>query len=163
MDKFEMHECPFCGKDVVYIGVHDDEGNYKGEIGCEYESDPWSGLSYAIHHKGWGDCLLCTDGNNGELGGILFDTPEEALAAWNKCVKEKSTKKKFMVTQDLDYIVGHLRYGHKEMIIEADSLEEVKTMFADGDTSELDIIIDDYEIDDYSGNDNPIEITEVKE
>ena len=24
-------------------------------------AEPWSGLSYALHHKGWGDCLLCTD------------------------------------------------------------------------------------------------------
>lgn len=49
------------------------------------------------------------------------------------------------------------------MVVEADSLEEVKIMFADGNTSDMDIVIDDYEIDDYSGNDNPIEIIDVKE
>lgn len=29
---------------------------------------------------------------------------------------------KFRVTQYADYVVGHLRYGHREAIIEADSL-----------------------------------------
>ena len=84
-NKFELHPCPFCKKNVVYIGVHDDEGNYKGHIGCEYESDPWSGLSYGLHHEGWGECILCTDGFNEVLGGVLFDTPEEAVVEWNKC------------------------------------------------------------------------------
>lgn len=33
---------------------------------------------------------------------------------------------KFRVSQDADYIMGHLRYGHREGIIEADSLEDAK-------------------------------------
>lgn len=73
-----MYRCPFCGEDKLHIGVHDDEGNYHGELGCAYESDPWSGLSYGIHHDGWGECILCTDGVNETMGGILFDTPQEA-------------------------------------------------------------------------------------
>ena len=73
-----MYKCPFCGEDKLHIGVHDDEGNYHGELGCAYESDPWSGLSYGIHHDGWGECILCTDGVNETMGGILFDTPQEA-------------------------------------------------------------------------------------
>ena len=90
---------------------------------------------------------------------------DEAIKAMErvKRANEKPEKKKFRVTQDLDYVVGHLRYGHKEMIIEANSLKEVKEMFADGDTSMMDIIVDDYSIDDYSGNDNPIEFEEVKQ
>lgn len=80
-----LHSCPFCKKDVVYIGVHDDEGNYHGRIGCEYESDPWSGLTYGLHHEGWGECILCTDGNYEVMGGVLFDTPDEAVNEWNKC------------------------------------------------------------------------------
>ena len=55
-------ECPICKKKALFVGVHDDEGNYHGLVGCEYENDPWSGLSYALHHEGWGDCPLCTDG-----------------------------------------------------------------------------------------------------
>lgn len=47
-------ECPICKKKVLFVGVHDDEGNYNGLVGCEYENDQWSGLSYALHHEGWG-------------------------------------------------------------------------------------------------------------
>lgn len=47
MDVIEnkKYKCPFCKKDAVYIAVHDGEGNYKGSLGCSYESNPWSGLS----------------------------------------------------------------------------------------------------------------------
>lgn len=79
----ELKPCPFCGrKDAVTISVCDDEGNYHGELGCDYESDPWSGLSYALAHEGWGTCILCTD--NEPMGGILFDTAEDAADAWNR-------------------------------------------------------------------------------
>ena len=74
-------ECPICKKKVVFVGVHDDEGNYHGPVGCEYENDPWSGLSYALHHEGWGDCPLCTDGAYSTMGGMIFDTAEEAINA----------------------------------------------------------------------------------
>ena len=73
-------KCPICKKDALFVGVHDDEGNYHGLVGCEYENDPWSGLSYALHHEGWGDCPLCTDGAYSTMGGMLFDTAEEAIA-----------------------------------------------------------------------------------
>lgn len=76
-----LMKCPFCGKNAIFVGVHDDEGNYKGEVGCEYESDPWSGLSYGMHHDGWGECILCTDGENEVMGGCLFDTAVEAVQA----------------------------------------------------------------------------------
>lgn len=74
-------ECPICKKKVLFVGVHDDEGNYHGLVGCEYENDPWSGLSYALHHEGWGDCPLCTDGAYSTMGGMLFDTAEDAISA----------------------------------------------------------------------------------
>ena len=80
----ELKNCPFCGKNKVFIGVHDDEGNYHGLLGCEYESDPWSGLSYALHHDGWGECILCSSGDYHIMGGVLFDTAEEAANAWNR-------------------------------------------------------------------------------
>lgn len=73
--------CPICKKKVLFVGVHDDEGNYHGLVGCEYENDPWSGLSYALHHEGWGDCPLCTDGAYSTMGGMLFDTAEDAISA----------------------------------------------------------------------------------
>ena len=74
-------ECPICKKKVLFVGVHDDEGNFHGLVGCEYENDPWSGLSYALHHEGWGDCPLCTDGAYSTMGGMLFDTAEDAISA----------------------------------------------------------------------------------
>ena len=74
-------KCPICKKDALFVGVHDDEGNYHGLVGCDYESNPWSGLSYALHHEGWGECPLCTDGEYGPMGGMLFDTAEEAIAS----------------------------------------------------------------------------------
>ena len=77
----ENMECPICKKKVVFVGVHDDEGNYHGPVGCEYENDPWSGLSYALHHEGWGDCPLCTDWAYSTMGGMLFDTAEDAISA----------------------------------------------------------------------------------
>lgn len=79
-----MHKkmkCPICKKKMLFVGVHDDEGNYHGLVGCEYENNPWSGLSYALHHEGWGDCPLCTDGAYSAMGGMLFDTTEEAVSA----------------------------------------------------------------------------------
>ena len=74
-------KCPICKKDALFVGVHDDEGNYHGLVGCDYESNPWSGLSYALHHDGWGECPLCSDGEYDTMGGMLFDTAEEAIAA----------------------------------------------------------------------------------
>ena len=74
-------ECTICKKKVLFVGVHDDEGNFHGLVGCEYENDPWSGLSYALHHDGWGDCPLCTDGAYSTMGGMLFDTAEDAISA----------------------------------------------------------------------------------
>ena len=54
--------------------------------------------------------------------------------------------KKFKVYVPCEYIVGHLRYGHGEAIIEAENEEEAKKkaqMYED-----FDIEIDDFEIDD---------------
>ena len=84
----ELKPCPFCKKKAVYIAVHDDEGNYHGRLGCEYESKPWSGLSYALHHEGWGDCILCSDDDELVMGGVLFDTAEEAAEEWNTGVTQ---------------------------------------------------------------------------
>ena len=74
-------DCPICKKKVLFVGVHDDEGNYRGLVGCEYENDPWSGLSYALHHEGWVDCPMCTDGAYSTMCGMLFDTAEDAISA----------------------------------------------------------------------------------
>ena len=33
---------------------------------------------------------------------------------------------RFFVRQEADYVVGHLRYGHREGYIEADSIEDAR-------------------------------------
>ena len=54
------------------------------------------------------------------------------------------------ITASIDYISGHLRYGHKELEIaesiwNAMSKDEQKDYFSD----KAKVVVDDYEIDDY--------------
>ena len=63
---------------------------------------------------------------------------------------------KIAITADLDYVVGHLRYGHKEGTIKLtdDEFKEFErnpyNFVSKYDIlSELEFVIDDYEIDDY--------------
>lgn len=117
-------ECPICKKKAVFVGVHDDEGNYHGLMGCEYENAPWSGLSYALHHEGWGDCPLCTDGAESTMGGMLFDTAEEAISALsppNEWVNR---------ARELDELYTKLQ------IITGFTVEQLLEMFAAGYTLE---------------------------
>ena len=100
----KLKPCPF-GKDhKVWIGVHDDEGNFHGAIGCEYESDPWSGLSYGLHHDGWGDCPLCTDDESETMGGMLFDTPDDAAKAWNTRYERTCKMTRIMSVGRTDFV-----------------------------------------------------------
>ena len=72
--------------------------------------------------------------------------------------------KKFLVTQELDYVQGHLKYGHRELYVYADSLEEAKKKFMDEHLErDMEIVIDDYSIYDWEGRGNPYAITEVNE
>lgn len=64
-----------------------------------------------------------------------------------------SEEKKTKVTADVSYIVGHLRYGHYEMFLTDKELEEFKAG-TDEDKRDFfsdlgELIVDDYEIDDY--------------
>lgn len=54
-----------------------------------------------------------------------------------------------------DYVQGHLRYGHKETEVEVNSREELEEMLKDPDKCEelfedSDLVVDDYEVDEYS-------------
>lgn len=74
--------CPFCGGQAT-IGVSDDEGNQRNE---EYESNPWSGLSFTIQHtyEENNDCPIAAyDENGGVLGVHLYDTRDDAINSWN--------------------------------------------------------------------------------
>ena len=71
---------------------------------------------------------------------------------------------KFKVFQDADSVQGHLRYGHREGIIEADSKEDaLNKLKNEGYTDYLYLEIDDYEVDDLCYGDNEFEIEEIIE
>ena len=70
---------------------------------------------------------------------------------------------KFRVTQEANYVMGHLRYGHREGIVEADSKEDALKLIEGNEDDYLDIVIDDYEIEDVDFENNPFEIEEVND
>lgn len=60
---------------------------------------------------------------------------------------------KYRISVPTDYVVGHLRYGHYETEIEAESLEKVKEYINSNEGKEYikevaEFEVDDYEIDD---------------
>ena len=66
---------------------------------------------------------------------------------------------KVRITKDCDFVVGHLRYGHLETEVEVNSLEEAKEMFPEERESywNMDLIVDDYEVDDYELSSSPMQ------
>lgn len=71
---------------------------------------------------------------------------------------------RFFVKQDADYAMGHLRCGHREGFIEAESKEDALNKLENEDyTDYLDFVLDDYELDDVDYGDNSFEIKEVGE
>lgn len=71
---------------------------------------------------------------------------------------------KFFVTQDANYVMGHLRYGHREGYIEADSIEDARhKLEEEGYDDYLDLVVDDYSVDDVDYGDNEFEIEEANE
>lgn len=70
---------------------------------------------------------------------------------------------KFKVSQEADCITGHLRYGHREGVIEANSKEDALDKLKNkGYTDYLDLKVDDYEVEDVDYGDNKFEIEEVE-
>ena len=71
---------------------------------------------------------------------------------------------KFKVFQDADYVQGHLRYGHREGIIEADSKDDaLNKLKNEGYTDYLDLVVDDYSVYEVEYGDNEFEIEEILE
>ena len=71
---------------------------------------------------------------------------------------------KFKVSQQADYVMGHLRYGHREGIVKADSLEDAKKIIeGEGRTDCLNFVLDGYRCDDVSYGSNPFEYEEVED
>lgn len=70
---------------------------------------------------------------------------------------------KFKVTQQADYVMGHLRYGHREGVIEADSVEDALDKLENHYyTDYLDLKIDDYRVEEVDYGDNEFEIEELE-
>ena len=71
---------------------------------------------------------------------------------------------KFKVFQDADCVQGHLRYGHREGIIEADSKEDALDKLKNEHyTDYLDLVVDDYSVYEVEYGDNEFEIEEILE
>lgn len=71
---------------------------------------------------------------------------------------------KFKVTQEADYVMGYLRYGHREGVIEAESKEDaLNKLKNEGYTDYLDFVLDDYSCEDVEYGDNEFKIEEVEE
>jgi hypothetical protein len=72
----------------------------------------------------------------------------------------------YRLTKDLDYLAGHLRYGHKELLLTdeeykkymAMSKEERMEYFQD----ECEIVVDDFEVDDYEDSDDGLDSISVE-
>lgn len=80
-----LKPCPFCGGEAK-IQICDGEGNIRGG---EYESDAWSGLTYALVHdnrenKGCPIASFYEDG--GVVGTLLYESEEELITVWNNRV-----------------------------------------------------------------------------
>ena len=72
--------------------------------------------------------------------------------------------KKFRVKQYADYVMGYLRDGHREGIIEAESKEDaLNKLKNEGYTDYLDFELDDYSVEDVSYGGMEFKIEEVEE
>ena len=72
---------------------------------------------------------------------------------------------KFKFKKELDYVVGHLRYGHIEGIVEADNLEEAKKKLEEYEKEDLlcdfgKVVIDDYSCEGFENSSTPVRIIE---
>lgn len=73
--------------------------------------------------------------------------------------------KKYFIMAPVDYIIGHLRYGHFEGVVELSDDELIKIKQNPNLLREydLELLVDDWEIDGYGDIDaSTVEITEVK-
>ena len=57
--------------------------------------------------------------------------------------------KRFKISIPLEYVMGHLRYGHLEYEVDADTFEEAMECIMDGSEDDYEFILDDYEVNGY--------------
>lgn len=55
-----------------------------------------------MHHEGWGNCILSTDGEYQGMGGVLFDTEKEVFEAF----MELYTRPKLLTAEELERLEG---------------------------------------------------------
>lgn len=68
---------------------------------------------------------------------------------------------KFSVYAPVDWIMGYLKYGHMEGIVEVESKEELDKLISTGGIIEyLDLVVDDYRVEDYE-DPTDFQVTEV--
>lgn len=71
---------------------------------------------------------------------------------------------KFKISQQCDYVQGHLRYGHFEGEVEVNSEAELRKLLEDEDIRDcMELIVDDYACNDYDVGNNPIKYEKVEE
>lgn len=74
--------------------------------------------------------------------------------------------KKYLITADVDYIMGHIRYGHYEGELTEEQYQEYLSLASVEDRKDFirdicDLVVDDYYIADCSSPTN-IKISEIK-
>lgn len=74
--------------------------------------------------------------------------------------------KKYLITADVDYITGHLRYGHYEGELTEEQYQEYLSLTSEKDRKDFitdicELVIDSYSIDD-RGCPTNIEISEIE-
>ena len=70
---------------------------------------------------------------------------------------------KYKVFVPCDYVIGYLRMGHFEGLVEANSIEEVKTsLMRESVWRNLDLVIDSYRAEDYEVDFDKMEIEEYE-
>ncbi|MCB6366617.1 hypothetical protein LI291_10580 [Intestinibacillus massiliensis] len=129
----KLEPCPFCGGEARII-VCDDEGNHHSD---DYEDDPWSGLGFMLYHdeENNPECPIAHDIYS-ECGRAIYDTREEAIAAWNRCAETESndplTLERFEAICEAVHNgwwkekINQGVTGHPDMIPYADLAENIK-------------------------------------
>lgn len=83
--------CPFCHKKPTIV-FSDDECNWKDQNSEEYLQDPWSGLCFSICHENKKCPIEPCEIDMGHVYSGCYDTPGEAVKAWNNSIKKHRGK-----------------------------------------------------------------------
>lgn len=71
--------------------------------------------------------------------------------------------KKFKVYVPCEYVQGYLKYGHGEAVIEAETIEEARAKAKEyTESRDLDIILDNYSLEDYAYDMDSLKVEEVE-